>query len=238
MKTDTEFSQDIYNSGKYLSDTKNWHLEDSPFKSKQILKCIDKNKVEINSVCDIGCGFGGILRILNKKIGLDTKFEGFDISKKAVEFSKKFEAVNLSFSDMESFYNNGKKYDLLLALDVFEHIEDYMGFLRKIRARSKKHIFHVPLDMNALNIIRKHPIIHARETVGHLHYFSEETTLATFESCGYQVLDYFITPSFTSSPNKAFRSQFFNIFRKSLFNLNNRIAANLLNGFSMLVLTK
>ena len=230
--------KNIYNSGQYLSQTKNWHLADSPFKSKQILKCIDKNKIELNSVCDIGCGFGGILRILNKKIGVDTKFEGFDISKKAIEFSKNFEADNLLFSDMEKFYTNGKKYDLLLALDVFEHIEDYMGFLRKIRDRSLKHIFHVPLDMSALNIIRKQPIIHARKSVGHLHYFSEETALATLVSCGYEIVDYFITPSFTSSPNISFKSRVFNIFRKSLYNLNKSTAANLLNGFSMLILTK
>ncbi len=230
--------KNMYNSGQYLSQTKNWHLDDSPFKSKQILKCINKNKIKLNSVCDVGCGFGGILRILNNKIGPNTKFEGFDISKEAIEFSKKFEAENLLFSDMDNFYTNQKKYDLLLALDVFEHIEDYMGFLRKIRDRSSKHIFHVPLDMSALNIVRKQPIIHARKSVGHLHYFSEETALATLVSCGYEIVDYFITPSFTSSPNRSFKSRVFNIFRKSLYNLNKSAAANLLNGFSVLILTK
>ena len=230
--------KDIYNSGQYLSKTRNWHLADSPFKAKQILKCIYKNNLDFNSICDIGCGYGGVLRILNKNLSSEIDFEGFDISKKAIEISRKFQNANLSFSEMQLFYDNDNKYDLLLALDVFEHVDDYLGFLKKIRDRSSKHIFHVPLDMSALNIIRKHPIIHARESVGHLHYFSEETALATLTFCGYEVIDYFITPSFTSSPNTSFKSKVFNVFRKSLYNLNQSAAANLLNGFSMLILTK
>ena len=46
-------------------------------------------------------------------------------------------------------------YDLILCIDVFEHVEDYIGFLKTLKNKSKYHIFNIPLDMCALKVLEK-----------------------------------------------------------------------------------
>lgn len=40
-----------------------------------------------------------------------------------------------------------------MLIDVFEHIEDYMDFLRSINSRAKYFVFHIPLDMYIQGLI-------------------------------------------------------------------------------------
>jgi len=51
----------IYNTGEYLQNNPDWHLQDSAFKAKHIHRMIQKNKLTLNNVAEIGCGAGGVL---------------------------------------------------------------------------------------------------------------------------------------------------------------------------------
>jgi hypothetical protein len=86
-------------------------------------------------------------------------------------------------------------FDIALALDVFEHVEDYFGFLRKLKELAVVKIFHIPLDMYALGAALDNPMW-ARRHVGHLHYFSKETALATLRECGYEITEWHFTHSY------------------------------------------
>src|SRR3982751_1344828 len=123
----------VYTSGEYLEATGHtWHSQDSPWKAGQILRIITKNDVHPKSVAEIGCGAGGILAELSQHSYLaDVQFEGYDISPQAIEFCKRITAKNCKFScsDLLAHENSGKNFDLLLIIDVFEHIPDYMGFV-------------------------------------------------------------------------------------------------------------
>ena len=39
-------------------------------------------------------------------------------------------------------------FDVILVLDVIEHLEDYFSFLRTIKERALYKIFHIPLDLS------------------------------------------------------------------------------------------
>ena len=66
-------------------------------------------------------------------------------------------------------------YDMLLVLDVLEHLEDYFAFLRSLKARGTYKVFFFPLDLSVQTVIRPHGLLHTRDAYAHLHYFTKET---------------------------------------------------------------
>ena len=80
---------------------------------------------------------------------------------------------------------------------MFEHIEDYFGFLKELKNSSNRFIFNIPLDMNVMKILTN-GIKLARIEVGHLHYFSEYTAIETLKDSGYIIKDSFLSPAFLS----------------------------------------
>src|SRR5690606_2619873 len=92
-------------------------------------------------------------------------------------------------------------FDLVLCLDVFEHVEDYIGFIRGLRGLGGRFVFHIPLDMNAQMVLRGEPIRRVRDVVGHLHYFNKDTALATLEEAGMKVERWFYTDGSESTYN-------------------------------------
>ena len=165
----------------------------------------------------------------------DIKFTGYDISTDAIKFAKQRQQERLDYK-LEDFLKTDNHYDLLLMIDVFEHVDDYLGFLRSCKTKSKNTIFHIPLDISAQGILRN-KLMSGRKSVGHLHYFMKETALATLVDSGYEIIDYFYTSGSIDLP-RTIKSKIAVLPRKIMFNVNKDLAARLLGGFSLLVLTK
>ena len=229
-----------YVSGEYIAEHPDWHQTDSPWKASQISKIIDRNQVSVKNVVEIGCGAGRIIHELSKVFSDEVLFQGYDISPQAIEIARKYEKSNVSYKCLDFIEEGVNVVDLLLVIDVFEHIEDYMGFLRKLRNRASFYVFHIPLDMNIQGLIRDKQIVF-RNDVGHLHYFSKATALRTVKDTGYEVIDWFYTRSSigrASEHNWGIRSTIANIPRRLIFPIFPDLTVKLLGGFSMMVLTK
>jgi hypothetical protein len=54
----------------------------------------------------------------------------------------------------------------------------------------------------------------ARRKVGHLHYFTKETAIATLVDCGYNTIDQAYTPSRLELPNQTRSSKFMKLPRR------------------------
>ena len=78
----------IYKDGTYLEKNPSWHMEESAWKAKQIRKIIEKNSLNPNKICEIGCGAGEILNQLSLVYD-DKEFYGYEISPQAYELCKK-----------------------------------------------------------------------------------------------------------------------------------------------------
>ena len=89
-------------------------------------------------------------------------------------------------------------------MDVFEHVDDYLGFLKLCKNKAKHTIFHIPLDLSASAILRNR-LMAVRKSVGHLHYFMKETALATLVDAGYEIIDSFYTTGSLELPMKDFK---------------------------------
>ncbi len=223
-------------NGKYLKNHPEWHVEDSPWKANQILKILHRNKMDPKSIAEVGCGAGEILNRLYHKMSSDIIFTGYDISIDAINLTKKKEKDRLIYKH-ENFSKTNKKFDLLLMMDVFEHVEDYLGFLRSCKDKAKNTIFHIPLDISVHDILRNR-LINGRNSGGHLHYFMKDTAIATLIDSGYEIVDFFYTAGTIELPRKTFKSKLAVFPRKILYKINKDLAAKILGGFSLLVLTK
>jgi hypothetical protein len=231
-----ENMKSIYTDGRYFEKNKDWHLEHTPWKALQVKKILNKNEVLFHSLVEVGCGSAGILYELTKFFP-DVEMEGFDISPQAATLWDKFADKSNLKLNVGDFLDSRKFYDVLLLIDVFEHIPDYLGFLRSINSRAKYFIFHVPLDMNIQGLLRELPI-HFRETVGHLHYFSKSTAIKTLEDSEFKIIDYFYTPGDLEMVNRSFNKRLLAPFRKSLFRFAPDLAVKILGGWSLMVLAQ
>lgn len=227
----------IYEDGTYLDNNPGWHEEDSPWKAKQIERMIKENSLNPKTICEIGCGAGGVLNQLSK-LYVGGEFVGYEISPQAFELCSKKLKTNLTYRLADLLEDDIAHFDIAMAIDVFEHVEDYFSFLRKLKEKAEYKIFHIPLDLSVQAVFRSSPILRGRRLVGHIHYFTKETALETLKDTGYSIIDYFYTEGSLELPNRGWKASLLRIPRKIMFSLNKDFAVRLLGGYSLMVLAK
>jgi len=229
----------IYESGEYLSATETWHAEDSEWKAEQISEILAKNNLSPLMLAEIGCGAGEILKHLSNRDELsNTEFYGFDISPQAIELATKNTSKNLNFK-LNSLEQIDLDLDVLMAIDVFEHVPDYMGFLETCQSKAKYKIYHIPLDIHVSSVLRN-AFVKQRASIGHIHYFTAESAIATLEDTGHEILSYQFTNVGTGLFRKhpSLKRALANIPRYLISVISARLSARLFGGYSLLVLAK
>lgn len=226
---------DIYRTGEYLKKNPTWHAEESPWKAKQVLRMLRQNKFQPQTVCEIGCGVGEVLVQLQQHLSAQCQFWGYEISPQAFEVCQAKTNARLRFKLADICGEEDVFFDLMLVLDVIEHLEDYFRFLRDIRSKSTYKIFHIPLDLCVQTVLRKNGILKRRNLYAHIHYFTKETAIRTLEDVGYQVLDHFYTPRMIDLPLDRVQ-KILRFPRKIFFALHPDLAVRVLGGFALLVL--
>jgi SAM-dependent methyltransferase len=226
----------IYTDGAYLDKNPLWHVDESPFKAKYILRMLQKHRLQPKSICDVGCGAGEVLKLLQQGTSDTCVLWGYDISPQALKMSEsraneklRFKQANLSEED--AFF------DILLVLDVFEHVPDYYGFLGGIRSKGDLKIFHIPLDLSVQAVLRKGGLLKRRSLYGHIHYFTKETALETLRDAGYELLDHFYTPRCIDLARETIQKMAV-LPRKACFAINEDFTVRVLGGYSLLVLAR
>lgn len=228
----------VYEDGTYLDNNPTWHEDDSLWKAKQIKKILRKNNVDPSTICEVGCGAGEILNCLANDYSSNVIFSGYEISPQAFEICKKKEKQNLHFFLKDLLDEKDVSFDVIMAIDVLEHVDDYLGFLHRFQAKGEYKVFHIPLDLSVQTVLRSSPILKGRESVGHIHYFTKETALATLKDTGYEVVDYFYTHGSLELPNRGWKAKIMKLPRKLLFSVHQDLTVRILGGFSLLVLAK
>ncbi len=228
----------IYQDGSYLNKHPSWHEEDSPWKAEQVRKIVERNQLAPTSICEIGCGAGEILKQLSEHLGPGKNFFGYEVSPQAFELCSRKSSGNLRFFLKDLLEEAETSFDLVMAIDVFEHVEDYWGFLRRLRTKGDYKIFHIPLDLSAVTVLWPSPILRGRQSMGHIHYFTKETALATLTDTGYEIIDYFYTASGLDLPNRGWKQNLVRLPRRVLFSINQDLAVRILGGYSLLVLAR
>jgi cyclopropane fatty-acyl-phospholipid synthase-like methyltransferase len=231
-------SNSLYTTGEYVRLNPGYHTEDSSWKAEKILAILKKNQLQPKVITEIGCGAGEILLQLQLQLPGETQFYGYDISPQAVEMCKQRENAHLHCFCEDLITRDPPQSDLLLSIDVFEHVADYIGFVRALRPKATYKLFHIPLDISAFSVLRGNQIMIGRERLGHLHYFMKDTALATLKDTGYEIVDWAYTFSGIEKAERSFKQSLAKYPRLLLTKIDADLAVRILGGSSMMVLTR
>lgn len=226
-----------YSAGNYLAENSDWHEARAEWKAQQVAHMLAKHSLVPRTICDIGCGTGGVLDALEALMPNSPTLTGYEIASQAINLApldrrRRIELIEGSH-DIDD-----RQFDLLLALDVFEHLEDYYGFLRGIRAKAPLAIFHIPIDTALTTVLRPGPVLRSYRKVGHIQHYTPTLALEALRHVGYKIVDYqYTVPARVANP-KSIRGRIGRAARLSLARMNLEFASRLVPGFSLLVLAE
>ena len=228
--------ESVYTDGSYFAKTGGtWHLEDSLFKAQRIASMLARHdEINPSTICEIGCGAGGILAELQKMLSDHITFTGYDISPQAHALSARFSNPRCQFILGDAFADPSQ-YDLVLVMDVIEHVEDYFSFLRHVKQKGGLKLYHIPLDAYVSGILRGN---NSWDSAGHLHLFTIETALKALQHTGHRVVDWIFTDGAIVAPQQTTRGRIANLLRIPLSKFSTKLTSRLLGGYSMLVLAE
>ncbi|HEY7831798.1 MAG TPA: methyltransferase domain-containing protein [Solirubrobacteraceae bacterium] len=186
-----------YTDGSYATRHPTWHVADSPWKADQILRMLDGASVE--SICEVGCGAGEILRQLHDRLPDVSQLVGYEIAEAPLAMASSRTSDRLAFRLKDAAIDD-EQFDLMLIMDVIEHVPDPIAFLSSLRFKAKRTFLHVPLELSVQSVLRRDKLIKSRAKSGHIHYFTPETAIATVEDAGYVVHRHLFTRSFDLPP--------------------------------------
>lgn len=181
---------ELYTSEEYIQHNPDWHVNASPWKASVMLQAIRRNNLHPRSVCEIGCGAGEILKILQADLDPGCDFRGYDIAPDAIAMAKsrENELLHTYLGDVRD--DRDYVCDLILIIDTLEHFENCFELLRDIKSKSTYKIFQLPLDISVRTILGN-KLPEYRHATGHLHFFTKDIALEIVRDAGYEVVDCF-----------------------------------------------
>jgi len=93
------------------------------------------------NILDIGCGSGRLVKVLQDN-NYSGQYLGVDFSKNAIDYCKKTYPF-YSFRVSDVFDISMERFDTIISLELFEHINDDIELIKKI-PKNKTLIFSVP----------------------------------------------------------------------------------------------
>jgi ubiquinone/menaquinone biosynthesis C-methylase UbiE len=229
----------MYTDGSYAANNPTWHEEDALFKAKYIARMLERNRVPFQTVAEIGTGSGAILVNLRKAINRDdVKWFGYDIAPEPLAKAAATAPAGVEFH-CQNLLELDAQFDVLVIADVIEHIPDYMNFAADCQRKATYKVYHIPLDVHAMAVVRD-SFDEPRKSIGHLHYFTQRTALATLRDTGHELIDAQLTPGALelSRIHCSFRRTLANMPRRVIGAFSPSLATRLFGGWSLLVLAK
>ena len=127
-------------------------------------------------------------------------------------------------------------------IDIVEHIEDYIDFLRKVKDCAEYKIFNFPLEIFAAKAILSGKYHESRKNFGHIHYFNKQICLDVLADLGYEILEAKYAPSAIdlteTSTSMSSMSRWAKFPRQLLALISEDLTAKLLGGYSLFILSR
>jgi hypothetical protein len=148
---DESMESTIYTDGTYLRNNPDWHSDDSPWKAAHVARMLERHGIAPATVCE-----GRLRRRRDpeeprRHLEPGTRFFGYEISPDAYRLCARKNGGNFAFK-LANLLEEPAHFDVVMAMDVFEHVEDCFTFLRKLRGKGRHKIFHIPLDLSAMSL--------------------------------------------------------------------------------------
>jgi SAM-dependent methyltransferase len=210
---------------------------DSDFKVSHTLSLIQKHKLNLDKLLDVGCGKGRTTFLLSRNLNIPA--DGIDISEVAIQHAREnYISAGIRFLNIsvEQYHFHAS---LGVVFNVIENVDDYIGFLKQCHGKADLWIFNIPLKMTAIGVIRSSQLLN-REFWGQLHYFSKKTAEATLAYCGYEIIESILVPtsSYWVKKHPSIRNFLVALPKLLLFFLNKSFCTKLIGGATLFVLAR
>jgi O-antigen biosynthesis protein len=179
------------------------------FARPEVIEAIIKNKISTAKVLEIGCAGGATGKNLKERLPVQS-YVGVDISPEAADIAKNYLdrviVANIEETDLASEYGlKSGEFDLLLALDVLEHLYNPWDILTELSGYLKPGGYVVASLPNIQNITIVQDLIKGNwqyQDAGildatHLRFFTLEAVKKLFNGAGLtiQSIEHVINPS-------------------------------------------
>ena len=232
-------SNDIYINGEYFQNNPSWDAADAKWKVDIIYNLLQKNNIAETEIIEVGCGAGANLVELANKDSRFKKLTGYDISPQAIELAKINSSEKITYYNEDLTVNENITTGLMLVIDVVEHVDDFYGFLRKLKNKSTYFVFHIPLDLSCRTIMKPHVLLQQRQSVGHIHYYTKEMVEWALKDTGFEIVDWVYTKPVTDIvPADSFKRWIKKMLRNFSFAVNKDWSVKKWGGYSMMILAK
>jgi SAM-dependent methyltransferase len=240
-----------YGGDRYLRTHPSWFIHEAPWKAGQVMRMIERNGLEPRNVVDVGCGAGGVLAAMQPCLPEDCVLQGYDVSPAPIAMAKAGENDHLKYAVADVTLMTNLRADLMLVLDVIDHLEDPYTFLRAIKPMSQAKIMHLSLGLSVQKVLRRDGLLIRRQQ-GEVNFYTKELAIELLRDSGYEIRDFFYTgmsldlndsrgrlqggieqPRAINWRNFVMRGP-----RRALFRLNSDMAVRLLGGYHLMVLAE
>ncbi len=162
---------------EYLVKNPELHASDAESKARAILN-LASGIVQPDSILDIACGSGLVLQQVVKELTPE-RAVGLDISESIIAEARKLNIdTRIVFQVADAFSYSKSHFNLVLAIDIVEHVNDDLALLKHISSLGEYVIIKVPIEHNFLNsflyLISGKRIDYWRTTeakYGHIHHY-------------------------------------------------------------------
>jgi len=165
-------------------------------------------------ILDIGCGYG-YLTYSMKNLGHDVI--GIDISSRAIQIAKKRLGDFFENATIEEYFEKSKKrFDLIVALEIIEHLIDpntFLSYCSKFLKKNGKIIITTPNK----SFFKKNRIWETDIPPIHTFWFSKNSLNTLAQKNGFKIRFISFNRYFTPYQDKLF-SYFFNYFYSKMIN--------------------
>ncbi|MCO4744579.1 MAG: class I SAM-dependent methyltransferase [Proteobacteria bacterium] len=182
---------ELYTSGRYLDENPDWHDRGGVLKAEVLANLALAHALRPEKVVDVGCGGGLALRSFKDMVELrgwsGVDFEGWDIASAAIDRARRHTTAGLRFH-VGDWLASGETADLVLCVDVFEHVADDRTFLRRLAGQTEFALFRIPLDDCRWNRARPERLRELERRYGHLHHYHRKAALERLTAAGFEPL--------------------------------------------------
>jgi len=141
--------------------------------------------IDFKSVLEAGCGEGRISDFLYRN-RQDIQLDAFDISEKVIEQAKKdYPYIHFSTGSIYDIKSPDNSYDLVVASEVLEHLEDPEKAMKELLRVSKRYVLatvpHEPI-WRILNLCRGKYWKDLGNTPGHIQHWSTQAFIKEWKN--------------------------------------------------------
>ena len=169
-----------------------WLRRGATQKADSVQLLMAQNDIKPDAILELGCGTGAVIGELQRR-SLAQEYFGLDFSADAIKLmSETYPRVKGRVTDITVNPNPFERdaFDLVVLSHTIEHLEEPVPFLRSVSSIPfQGMIAEVPLEDLLFGRLKSRVNDRAKNSAGHVQFFTRESFKALLAEAGFKVID-------------------------------------------------